>query len=130
VPKILVVDDEPSNRAVVRAVLTPSGHDVLEASNAEEALAVVREHRPDLVLTDLGLPAVSGADFIKTLRDDPATADLSIALYTGTHSSAMVRDFMALLNVRHYIQKPCEPGELLATVEAALQQPCDCSPPS
>lgn len=117
---ILIVDDEPANRLLVRTVLEHASHTVFEAADAGEGMRLARELRPDLALIDLSLPGTSGTEFIQALRRDPQTKPLRIALYTGTNVDAAMRDFMHIVNIIHVVPKPCEPAELLAAVTAAL----------
>ena len=118
--KILVVDDAFENRLLVRIVLEGAGYTVLEAGDANEALNVLREHSPDLLLVDLSLRGMSGVDFIRTVRADAALGKLPIALYTASAINAAMRDFLQLYAVRHIIPKPSEPALLVASIEAAL----------
>lgn len=118
--KILVVDDEPANRLLVKTVLEYAGHTVTEAENADEGLRLARESSPDLALIDLSLPGVSGAEFIQTLRRDPQTKSQRIALYTGSIPDAAMRDFMQITGITHVVPKPCEPHELIEAVASAL----------
>ena len=117
---ILVVDDEPANRLLVRTVLEHAGHTVAEAADATEGLHVAREFTPDLALIDLSLPGQSGVEFIQTLRHDPLTKSMRIALYTGSSVDASMRSFMEAAGILHVVPKPCEPQELIAAVAAAL----------
>jgi CheY-like chemotaxis protein len=117
---ILVVDDEPANRELIRAVLTYDHHQVLVAENGERALELLRTNYPRLVIVDLHLPGMSGTEFIKRVRDDAAFADTEIALYTGTDMSDALRDFMQLMKIRHVIPKPAEPEQIISAVRSAL----------
>lgn len=67
--KILVVDDDEGVRSILRRVLAPLGHDVLEAGDGEAALQTSLRERPDLVITDLNLPGKNGDIVIRELRD-------------------------------------------------------------
>ena len=118
---ILVVDDEPANRLLVKTVLQHAGHPTFEAADATEAQRVLRERTPDLAIIDLSLPGIGGAGLIQALRKDPATQDLRIALYTGSDVTAAMRDFMAVNRIATAIPKPSEPAALLEAVESALR---------
>jgi CheY-like chemotaxis protein len=121
VARILIVDDEPVNRLLVKTVLGHAGHEVIEAADAAACLREAQNRLPDLAIVDLYLPGASGVELIQTLRGDPKTSALKIALYTGSNIDAPVRDFMALNRITHVIPKPCEPEELIAAVAAALK---------
>ena len=118
--RILIVDDEPVNRLLVKTILEHAGHDVAEAAGAAEAVRELRERLPDLAIIDLHLTGTSGAELIQSLRADSKTSAVKIALYTGSIVDAAMRDFMALNAIEHVIPKPSEPQELIAAVEAAL----------
>jgi CheY-like chemotaxis protein len=121
VARILIVDDEPVNRLLVKTVLEHAGHEVIEAADASACLREAQSHLPDLAIVDLYLPDTSGVELIQKLRRDPKTNAMRIALYTGSNFDAPVRDFMALNRITHVIPKPCEPQELIGAVAAALK---------
>ena len=72
--KILVVDDVPDNRALMTTVIGHSGHEALEASDGAGALAMVRAHRPELVISDILMPTMDGYELVRQLRADPDLA--------------------------------------------------------
>lgn len=118
--KILIVDDDAANRHLLAVVLGRAGHDVLEAAGGDEAIDIARSARPHLVIVDLHMPGMSGAQLVKHLRAFPEFKDVKIALYTGTRIDAMLEDFMAMHGVQHVIPKPCEPHECIRIVSDAL----------
>ena len=81
--RILVVDDEPDERFLLRRMLEREGHEVLDAPDGAAALAIVRESPPDLIVTDMMMPIMDGAELIRRLRTDPATAGIPIVASTG-----------------------------------------------
>jgi circadian clock protein KaiC len=81
--RILVVDDEPDLRFMLRRVFEREGHEVLDASDGAAALAIVRESPPDLIVTDMMMPVMDGTELIRRLRSDPATAGIPIMASTG-----------------------------------------------
>lgn len=81
---ILVVDDEPDIRAILRRLLAGEGYDVCEAQNGQEALARVRECRPAAVLMDITMPHLSGLDVLRRLRHTPRLAQVPVVLMTGS----------------------------------------------
>ncbi|MGC2635172.1 MAG: response regulator [Candidatus Cybelea sp.] len=118
--RVLVVDDAPETRILVRTLLTHVGHEVFEAADGAVALSSITEHQPDLVLLDFSMPAMSGPEFIRALRADARVARTVVALYTATAVNPALRDFMEMYEIEHVIPKPSEPLELLAAVERAL----------
>ncbi|MBV8637001.1 MAG: response regulator [Candidatus Eremiobacteraeota bacterium] len=117
---ILVVDDEPINRELLRAVLASEHHDVFLAEDGEQALELVRSRRPDLIIVDLHLPGMTGTEFIKRVRRGEADSETVIALYTASDITAAMRDFMQLMNVELVIPKPADPEQIIAIVRKAL----------
>jgi CheY-like chemotaxis protein len=121
VATVLVVDDDANSRLLVRTLLGYAGHHTIEAGGGAEGLAFAAAHRPDLILLDLSMPSMSGAEFVRALRGDDQTKGIAVALYTATATSAGVRDFMEMYQIRHAIPKPAEPREFLEAVERALR---------
>src|SRR5437016_1582158 len=80
---VLVVDDNPVNLKLVRAVLGAEGYDVRTASDGTEALAVLAQFRPRLILMDLRLPDANGFDLTRKLKADPETRDIVIVAVTA-----------------------------------------------
>jgi CheY-like chemotaxis protein len=92
VPRILVVDDEPMQRILLRRIFERAGHEVSEASNGAAALGAVRESPPDLVVTDMMMPVMDGAELIRQLRSAPATAGIPILAASGDFHLAVGAD--------------------------------------
>lgn len=116
--KILVVDDETELLGVLRDALERGGHKVTTASSGSEGIARFREGRYDAVLTDLGMPDVSGWDVARVVRREGA-ADTVLVLVTGwgaTISEEMVRDH----NVTFVVSKPFDLEDLLSRVNRAI----------
>jgi CheY-like chemotaxis protein len=81
--RILVVDDEPDQRFLLRRIFERAGHEVSDAGDGAAALAAVRESPPDLVVTDMMMPVMGGPELIRRLREDPATAGIPIMAASG-----------------------------------------------
>ena len=81
--RVLVVDDDEALRSAFSRVLTKEGYTVHLAANAEDALAYVKEERPDAILLDLRMPLINGVGFLYRLRQDPANQGIAVALVTG-----------------------------------------------
>ncbi len=117
---VLIADDDPNTRLLVRTVLSHAGHRVIEARNGSQALESARAELPALILLDLSMPGMSGAELLRALRSDSSTKSTSVALYTATPMNAALRDFMEIYDVRATIPKPSEPEDLLRAVEDVL----------
>ena len=81
--KILVVDDEESNRNLFRDLLVGAGHVVVEAADGREAIALIKSEKPDVVLLDLVMPGRDGFELCRLIRVDHETAALPILIITG-----------------------------------------------
>lgn len=117
---VLVVDDEPINRELLRAVLSSDGHNVLLAETGERALDLLRAHQPSLIVVDLHLQGMTGTEFIKHVRRDKLGSNTAIALYTASDITAAMRDYMQLMKIEHVIPKPADPEQIIAAVRKAL----------
>lgn len=117
---VLIADDDPNTRLLVRTILAHAGHTVLEAANGADALARARAEIPDLILLDLSMPEISGPEFLRALRSDAGTKEIAVALYTATPLNAALRDFMEIYGIDHVVPKPAEPAGLIEAVERAL----------
>jgi len=81
--RILVVDDEPDQRFLLRRVFEKAGHVVVDAGDGAAALTAVAESPPDLVVTDIMMPVMDGVELIRRLRSDPVTAGIPILSVSG-----------------------------------------------
>jgi two-component system chemotaxis response regulator CheY len=90
--KILVVDDEPAHRFLLRRIFERAGHVVSDAGDGAAALRAVADSRPDLVVTDMMMPVMDGAELIRRLRCEPATAGIPILAASGDPNLAVGAD--------------------------------------
>jgi two-component system alkaline phosphatase synthesis response regulator PhoP len=118
-PTVLVCDDEPVLRMLVRATLDQGNYTVVEACDGDEALELTRAERPDLILLDMMMPGRSGSDVLRELRADPATATTPVIMLTA-RAQASDREAMNLAGANHYLTKPFSPVGLAALVEDVL----------
>jgi signal transduction histidine kinase/CheY-like chemotaxis protein len=118
--KILVVDDRPDGREYLVTLLGYQKHDLLQAADGAEALAVARAEHPDLVITDILMPTMDGYEFVRQLRADPAIASTAVIFCTADYLGREARNLASSCGVSHLLVKPCEPAIVLRTVEAAL----------
>jgi CheY-like chemotaxis protein len=80
---VLVVDDAPLNRKLIRTLLEMKKIRVIEAQDANQALEIIRNRRPDLVLMDLQLPGLDGLEATRALKADPGTADIPVVILSA-----------------------------------------------
>lgn len=119
---ILVADDEQAIRSILKMVLQMAGHAVEAASNGEEVLALARQRKFDLIVTDIIMPKKEGIETILELKKlNPAIK--VIAISGGGRKGSM--DFLQvaqMVGASHTIAKPFEPEDLVAAVEKCLKE--------
>jgi len=116
--RILVVDDDPQIRRVLKVTLSGQGFEVDDAKNGEVALDKLRESRFDLVLLDINMPGMSGLDVCRAIR---ATSEIAVIMLTVRDSEA---DTVEALDAGadDYVTKPFKPPELSARIRATLRR--------
>jgi two-component system KDP operon response regulator KdpE len=117
-PRVLVVDDEPPIRRFLRTSLSAQGYHVLEAEGGCTALDLIGRNPPDVVILDLGLPDIDGAEVIRRLRHHGSTVPV-IVLSSRTDEPGKVEALD--LGADDYVTKPFGMEELLARLRAALR---------
>jgi two-component system, cell cycle response regulator DivK len=118
---ILIVEDNEKNLKLVRDVLRVKGYGTIEATTAEDAIALANEHKPDLILMDIQLPGMNGIDALRVLRADPATAGIPAIAVTA---SVMQQDRNLITDAGFdgYVGKPINLKEFLDAVRTTLEQ--------
>ena len=117
--RILVVEDQPDNRRILRDLLGNAGYELIEAETGEEALTAVETQRPDLILMDIQLPVMDGYEATRRIRSNPELKSIPIIAVT---SYALAGDEAKALAVgcNAYVTKPFSPRALLAKVQEHL----------
>lgn len=119
--KVLVVDDEQDARELIKRILLESKAEVLTAGSAAEALPILQAQKPDVLLSDIGMPHVDGYDFLRQVRSmnvERGGRIPAIALTAFARSEDRTRALMSGYQV--HVAKPVEPGELVATVASVV----------
>jgi adenylate cyclase len=119
-PRILIVDDNETNRDILRTRLTPHGYELLEATDGEEAIAAAREHNPDLILLDVMMPKIDGIEVCRRIKADADLPFIAIILVTA---KADTKDVVAGLDAGadEYLTKPLDQAALVARVKSMLR---------
>jgi CheY-like chemotaxis protein len=111
---VLVVDDDEMLGEFLAAILSDAGHEVIIATNGDEAVARAHLHSPSVVLCDMSMPGMSGAEVLRTLRHSPATAELPFVLMSGAPQTLVGPQPNA------FLQKPFTPQTLTRKVHEVL----------
>jgi len=115
---ILVVDDDPNIRSLLQQEFTEAGYSVRLAENGRQALALVRDEAPGLIILDIMMPEMNGFDVAAVLKNDPATMDIPIIILSIVEDKE--RGFR--LGVDRYLTKPIDTASLFREVGALLEQ--------
>jgi chemotaxis family two-component system response regulator PixG len=116
---ILIVEDEPSLLESIVDLLAFNGHVVSGAKNGIQALQRVREHLPDLIISDVMMPEMDGYQLVRQLRESPTTAQTPIILLSGHTSSYFIEEGLSL-GANSFIKKPFELDDFLQVVDDVL----------
>ena len=120
--KILVVEDEPDIMRIITHALTAAGYRVIPAYGGEDAIRKVKAQQPDLVLTDLAMPKVSGVEVIQAIKQDPETQHIPILAVTA-HVWDGIAQSAGQVGVDGFISKPFNMKQLLIEVQKRLPSP-------
>jgi two-component system phosphate regulon response regulator PhoB len=119
--KVLIAEDEPELRSLIRMALEFAPFELLETADADATLEVARRERPDLILLDRRMPGADGLDVCRALRADPRTAPARIVLLTVRAQNVdRLEGFRA--GADDYVTKPFSPNQLAEKVHAVLQR--------
>ena len=116
--RILVVDDEPQIRRIMRTTLASAGYEVDDAKTGEEGLMKIRDFRPDLVLLDINMPGMGGLAACREIRADPNIAIIMLTVHNTEADKVEALDAGA----DDFVTKPFSTPELLARIRAALRR--------
>ncbi len=118
--RILIVDDDPDIRDVLKLTLSEENYEILEADNGEDALKVIHENQPDLILLDYKIPKIDGREVCRRIKKDLLLRHLPIIMVTGKGD---INDKVDGIDsgADDYVVKPFEPKELLARIRMILR---------
>jgi cyclic di-GMP phosphodiesterase len=113
--RILLVDDDPALRTLLRTTFEVADVDVVEADGADAARRSIRAARPDVIVLDVNMPGTTGLELCEQLKADPATTDIAIILLTGSTGGTTAA--AKRVGADAFVRKPFSPLELLAVAE-------------
>jgi two-component system cell cycle response regulator DivK len=118
---VLIAEDNPTNRELLRELLESRGYTVLEACNGQEALAMIEQNRPDILLLDIGMPVLDGFATVRKLRENPRFASLPVVAVTAY---AMQGDSEKIINSGFdgYLSKPVNSSLLAQELDRLLSR--------
>ncbi len=125
--RILIADDDPQGVELLEAYLASTGYDIRTAADGEEALKVIQEWQPDLVLLDVMMPKISGFQVCKRLRSEERTRRIAVLMVTALDQPSDVERAVEA-GAEHFLTKPINKAELLRHIHALLAsrgQPSD-----
>jgi DNA-binding response OmpR family regulator len=120
--KILVAEDERDIRDLIAFTLQFAGYEVLTASNGEEAYHLAIKEIPDLVLSDVRMPKMTGYEFCKRIKAEPTTQHIPVVFLSAKGQEAEVQTGLAA-GASEYLLKPFAPDQLMAKVAEILARP-------
>ena len=119
--RILVVEDQPDSRQIIRDMVAGTDYEITEAENGEEALAAIAKQRPDLILMDIQLPIMDGYTATRLIKTDPALRSIPIIAVTSYALAVEERKARAA-GCDDYVTKPFSPRQLLAKIRQHMPQ--------
>jgi two-component system, cell cycle sensor histidine kinase and response regulator CckA len=122
VATVLIVDDEAASRQVLRLLLTDRGHEVVEAVEGRQALDLVRDSPPDLVVTDALMPDMDGYELARAIRDHEATAAVPVLLFSGNYNEEEMGSVADACGASRVIAKTSDAALFLHAVEEMLTE--------
>lgn len=119
-PYLLIVDDVPVNLQALESILQTRGFRVVKATNGEQALEIVAQEKPDLILLDVMMPKMNGYEVCQHLKENPATSKIPVIFLTGRNDSySVIKGFAS--GALDYVVKPFHAPELLARINTHLE---------
>jgi len=119
--RILVVDDEPSIRMLIRTILQSEGHSITTASNGREALEMVIENVPDLIVLDLMMPEMDGWHLLEELHIRGLRRHTRVVIVSGHYDPQGVSEDRRA-HAHHFLPKPFDPSSLIELINDALER--------
>jgi len=119
--RILLVEDQPDNRQIIRDMLAPTDYEITEAENGEEALVAIAKQRPDLILMDIQLPIMDGYTVTRQIKANPALRSIPVIAITS-HALDGEEHVARAAGCDDYVPEPYSPRYLLAKIRQYLLQ--------
>ncbi|MGH8250938.1 MAG: GAF domain-containing protein [Steroidobacteraceae bacterium] len=119
-PRVLIVDDDPAGRELLVTLMRFKGHEPLEAADGAQALEIVRQFHPELVISDILMPTMDGYEFVQRLRNDASLEATAVIFYTASYHEKEAMQLASTGRVARVLVKPCEPATLLQVIAEVM----------
>jgi CheY-like chemotaxis protein len=119
---ILVVEDMPQIRGLLEVTLRFEGYPVASASNGEDALALIAEETPAMIITDILMPKMDGFALVYNLRKDPQTRGIPVVFLSATYVTKEDKEFALSLGAVRFLEKPIDTADFLLTIGEILAE--------
>lgn len=117
--RVLVVDDEPDTVITLLAILRDEGYEAQGFSHPFEALRTLREFDPDVVISDIAMPVMTGWDFARKVRQKMGDARPMLIAISGVYQKSVDKARATISGYEFFLSKPCDPGVVIALIEKA-----------
>ena len=125
---LLVVEDVPNILELLTVTLKFKGYPVISATNGEEALQLIDQEHPALIITDILMPKMDGFQLVQRLRTDPKTSHIPIIILSATYVTPEDREFALKLGAARFLEKPVDTEDFLLTIAEVLTSRTASSP--
>jgi len=119
---LLVVEDIPNVRELLEVTLRFQGYEVITATNGQDALDILEEEKPALIITDILMPKLDGFAMMQKLRNNPKTQKIPVIFLSATYVTPEDRNFAMSLGASRFIEKPIDTEDFLLTIAELLSQ--------
>jgi CheY-like chemotaxis protein len=119
--KVLIIEDSPTTRAVIKVYLVGHHLDFLEAQNGNEGLDIARRDRPDMIVVDLKMPGMDGFTFCRAIRGDAHLKETPVILLTGSKGEEVRREAL-LSGATYFMTKPIDGAALAEKIVTCLER--------
>lgn len=119
---LLIVEDDPDILRLLDTALKIKGYRIVTAHNGSDALKVIQNERPAIIITDIMMPKMDGFGLVHRLRINPETRDIPVVIITATYITLEDKEFALNIGATRFFQKPIDIGRFLKTVDEVLHQ--------
>lgn len=120
-PSILIVDDDPEIRHLLKQIIDRSRYSIMEASSGEESLEIIKDKKPGLVFLDIMMPDLNGWEVSRKIKENPETRDIKVYMLTVKRSPSDIRKSLEYARADEHLTKPCSPEIIRNKVKSVLQ---------